>query len=88
MPASKPDCLRSGPCKQQTAWVAQAKARKAEATTKLAELQIDIQRLGELSQEQVEAEEAAARQLHEAQPQPSNPTYHVATCVTCACYSP
>ena len=41
----------------------QAKARKAEMTTKLAELHKDIQALGSITEEQVQEEESAISAL-------------------------
>ena len=46
-------------------WGAQARGRKAEMTTKLEELQRDIERLDQISDEQVAAEEASVRKLAE-----------------------
>jgi len=46
---------------------AQARARRAEAATKLAELQRDISQLEQLSGDQVAAEDAATQQLLEVQ---------------------
>ena len=46
----------------------QARARKAEMTTKLEELQRDIERLDQISDEQVATEEDAVRRLGEVRP--------------------
>ena len=43
----------------------QARARKAEMTTKMEELQRDIERLDQISDQQVADEEAAVRRLNE-----------------------
>ena len=50
----------------------QARARKAEMTTKLEELQRDIERLDQISDQQVADEEAAVRKLTEVNPQVDN----------------
>ena len=52
----------------------QARARRAEAATKLAELQRDLAHLEQLSPGQVAAEDSATRQLLEAR---AVPAFHV-----------